>query len=253
MLKILVRWILHKTLNRLYEGNTYITTSHNSRARIHPFEIQHPKKWFPILWNCARQQFVSCTSNSLGQMFCFQKYIRFHPKLILSPQSRQQNVGFGINPIDNAEPCFPHDNVVGSHLCDECMKSNEQAFCHKSESILWLISQAYSLTRKCWVYQFVPSTCISRHFLSTLLTILQLIQVPLAWNGDHPSKALRLWTTALSFCSPVRNISPRIIEHVLPCRRTTQPFWNKKFFPPWSLFSCSSRNSWFEHFLCTRQ
>ena len=25
-------------------------------------------------------------------------------------------------PIDNAEPCFPHDTVVGSHLCDECRK-----------------------------------------------------------------------------------------------------------------------------------
>ena len=27
-----------------------------------------------------------------------------------------------INPIDNAEACFPHDNVVGDHLCDECKK-----------------------------------------------------------------------------------------------------------------------------------
>ena len=23
------------------------------------------------------------------------------------------------NPIDNAEPCFPHENIVGGHSCDE--------------------------------------------------------------------------------------------------------------------------------------
>ena len=36
------------------------------------------------------------------------------PKLILSPQGRQQNLSLGINPIDNAEPCHPHDNIVSS-------------------------------------------------------------------------------------------------------------------------------------------
>ena len=27
------------------------------------------------------------------------------------------------NPINNAEPCFPHDNIVSSLSCDECMKA----------------------------------------------------------------------------------------------------------------------------------
>ena len=48
----------------------------------------------------------------------------------LSPQGRQQNLSLGINPIDTAEPCNPHDNVVGSHLCGECMKANELDVCH---------------------------------------------------------------------------------------------------------------------------
>ena len=25
------------------------------------------------------------------------------------------------NRVDNAEPCYPHDNIVGGHLCDEGM------------------------------------------------------------------------------------------------------------------------------------
>ena len=35
------------------------------------------------------------------------------------------------NPIDNGEPCFPHDNIVGDHLCDECKLSNELRVCHR--------------------------------------------------------------------------------------------------------------------------
>ena len=58
-------------------------------------------------------------------MYDFRKYMRFHPRLMLSPQSDQQYLSPGINPIDNAEPCFTHDNVVASRLCGECMKSNE--------------------------------------------------------------------------------------------------------------------------------
>ena len=57
-------------------------------------------------------------------MFDFRKYIRpLLPKLILSPQRRQQSLG--INPTANAEPSFLHDNIVDSHLCGECVKPNE--------------------------------------------------------------------------------------------------------------------------------
>ena len=34
------------------------------------------------------------------------------PVLILSPQSHKQNLSLGIDPIDNAEPCYPHHNFV---------------------------------------------------------------------------------------------------------------------------------------------
>ena len=41
------------------------------------------------------------------------------PKLIMSPQDRQQHLALGKNLIVDAEPCYPHDNIVGGHLCDE--------------------------------------------------------------------------------------------------------------------------------------
>ena len=59
---------------------------------------------------------------------------RLSLKLILSHQGRQQSQSLGINPIDNAEPCCPHDNIVGSHLCDECKKSILLVVCHMPES-----------------------------------------------------------------------------------------------------------------------
>ena len=54
--------------------------------------------------------------------------------LILSPQGRQQNLSLGIDPIDNAEPCYPHDNNVGIHLCDECTKSILPIVCRMPRS-----------------------------------------------------------------------------------------------------------------------
>ena len=69
-------------------------------------------------------------------MFGFQTYTRLPLSLILNPQRHQQSLSLGQNPVDNAEPCSPHDNSVGRHLCDECMKSIEQNVGHKVLSIL---------------------------------------------------------------------------------------------------------------------
>ena len=53
------------------------------------------------------------------------------------------------NPIYSAVPCFPHDNIVGNRLCNECMKSILIVVCHMPESILWLILQACLRTTRC--------------------------------------------------------------------------------------------------------
>ena len=104
-----------------------------------PCAIQHPK--IQTLWNCGILSFVSCTSNWCGRMFDFQRYIRLLPRLTSSPQGRQQSLSLEINPADNAEQCNPHDTIVGSHLCDECMKSILPSVCHKLESNLWLTTE----------------------------------------------------------------------------------------------------------------
>ena len=127
----------------------------------------------------------------------------------MNSQGRQQNPSLGINRIDNAELCFPHDNIVGGHLYGACMKSNELNIDHKFLSILWLLLQACSLTTRCQVVHFVPDTSISGQFASRLLTILQQNQVPLFLMIITQA---RTWdfVQLLSFCLPVRNIFQRI-------------------------------------------
>ena len=52
-------------------------------------------------------------------MFGFRRYMRLHLRLILSAQGSLE-----MNPVDNAGPCYPQDNIVGSHLCDELYEVN---------------------------------------------------------------------------------------------------------------------------------
>ena len=154
-------------------------------------------------------------------MFYFQKYTRHLQRLILSPEDRQQSLSLETNPVCNAVPCFPHDNIVKKRLCDECKKSVSLNVCRMPESILWLVSQACWPTTECHVVQFVPRTSISRQFVSKLLTILQLIRVPPVWIDDNTSKDLKLCAVAPLSC---------LLVHP-------------------SNFRYSSRNTWFKHLL----
>ena len=154
-------------------------------------------------------------------MFGVRRCMELSLRLILSPQGRQLNRSLGINAIDNAEPCNPHDNIAGGHSSDECMISILPNVCHKLVSILWLIEQICSLTIECLVYQYVPNTSVSSQSKGTHLIILQRFPILPSWNCDHPRKNWRLCRIAMASCLPIRNISRHIFEHVLPCRRTT--------------------------------
>ena len=101
----------------------------------HSYVIKHPEKLLQILWNCARQNFASYTSSSQEQMFCLPKYTRHLMRLILIPQRHQQSLSLGTNPVCNAVPRFPHDNIVESKSCDEFWKSALLIICHTPESI----------------------------------------------------------------------------------------------------------------------
>ena len=95
----------------------------NQEQVIHPFATQHPNEMISDsveLWDthvCFLHIQLIRTNVRLPKIH------KILPKLILTPQGRQQNLSLGINPIDNAGPCYPHDSIVGGHLCDECMKS----------------------------------------------------------------------------------------------------------------------------------
>ena len=87
----------------------------------------------------------------------------------------------------------------------------------------------------------LPIRAKYKHYKSILLTLLQLIPVP-------PSA--RTWDVAqlfLLFCQFAISLDVFLSMsfHVVGPRNRLCV----RFFPPWQLFSCSSRNSWFEH-LC---
>ena len=115
--------------------------------------------------------------------------------------------------MPSAVPYFPHD-------CQTFVASLSP-FCDWS-------CQVYRTTR-CQVVQFAPNTSISRQCVSKLLTILQLIPIPPFWTDGRPNKDEKLCKVALLSCLPIHSIAQRIIEHVLPCRRTTPLFVRKVF------------------------
>ena len=89
---------------------------------IHPTSILHPKKWFLILLNCAKLKFVSCTSNSLEQMYDFHKCTMFHLMLISSLQGLLQKS------LETILICivvlYVHVTILFEFTCDECKRSN---------------------------------------------------------------------------------------------------------------------------------
>ena len=101
------------------------------------------------------------------------------------------------------------------------------------------------VTMECLVFQFVPSTNISKQFVSILEIVLQLIQVLPVWIHDHPSNDLKLWITVPHSCLQIHSIAQHIFEHVLPSRGT-RPSSLREAFPTLVVFSCSSRNTCFK-------
>ena len=109
----------------LHERNTSFATSHKSGAGNPSNEMISDSL---ELWNtdvCSLHIQLSGTNVRLPKIHKIPL-----PRLILDPRGRQQDPSFEINPIGNAEPCYPHDNIVGRHLCDECMRSNVLSVCH---------------------------------------------------------------------------------------------------------------------------
>ena len=155
-------------------------------------------------------------------MFGFRICIRLTQKQLLSPPSLQQSLSLGINPSDTAEPCYPHDNIVGSHLCDECMKPILPNVCHMP-SISRLLLQVCWPTTECLVFRFVPSTSISTQFVSNFFGDSPIDSSSSCLNRWSSKQGLELFLSAPLCCLPARNIVQHTFEHVLPYHRTTPP------------------------------
>ena len=109
----------------------------------------------------------------------------------------QQNRNLGMDPISRVELYYPHYNIVHNRVMNFGHQTSWNV-CHKLV-LFWLLrEQACLRTEECQVYQFEPSTNMSRQCVSKLLTSLQLIRGLLAYVDDHPSKVLNLSTSDLS-------------------------------------------------------
>ena len=104
---------------------------------FHPFAIQHPKKKnFRFCRNVTHWCLFLAHPTYGNKCSTSGKYTRFPSRLIWSLHGRPQSLSLGINPIDNAEPCFLHDNIVCGHSCDDCRLSKRakrlsQALVHR--------------------------------------------------------------------------------------------------------------------------
>ena len=98
-----------------------------------PFSNQNQRKEFLILWNCGILNVCFLHIQLLGTNVRLSKIHKILPEVHY--ESSRSNLSLGIKPIDTAEPCFRHDNIVGIRLCDECMKSILLSVFHKLWSI----------------------------------------------------------------------------------------------------------------------
>ena len=119
------------------EWNTSITKWQRSRAGI------------PSMREPASREMISASVEKCETEVCFlniqlvganvwlPKMHKSRLMLILSHQSLLQNQNLEIILFCTVVLCFPHSNIAGTHLCDECTRSNASSVCHKLSSI-WL-------------------------------------------------------------------------------------------------------------------
>ena len=158
-----------------------------------------------------------------------------------------KNLSLEIVPVCIVLQYYPHGNTVCTHMCDECMRSNDIIVCHRLWSILWSIVQVWSPTIEYQVFQYVPSFSISEQFESILFTILPRIAILLLWNDGHQCMELILCRVVESFCSPTYNIFPQISWHDPPCHVTTKKYAD---FPSMVTFQLLRRKFWIQTWFC---
>ena len=149
-------------------------------------------------------------------MFDFERYTRFLPELMLSPQGHHQHLSLGINLIEYAELCYPHDNIVGTHFCYECKKSIELSVCHRPENARSTNSsqiQEFQDSLRTYMGQF--SDCF--HFLLIEVVIIQTRR----WNCEQ-LLGLFIRQLTISF-NAFLSMSFHVVGHARPSLREVFP------------------------------
>ena len=137
-----------------------------------------------------------------------QKIQRILPEVDLESSRSPAKLSVGVNPFNSAVQCFPHDNIVGSRLCDEFVKSNEPSVFFTSSCPLCDCSSKFVYRPKN-VYQLVQNTSIWRHVVGIFDTS----------PTDSSSSC-----SVLFFFRQVPNILQRTFPHVHPCGRIMRQF-----------------------------
>ena len=99
-------------------------------------------------------------------MFDSARYIEFPPRSILSLQDHRQSRNPGQIPICNAVLCFPHNNIAGIHLYDECARANAPSVCHKMLSIFMTVRASLFTDHR---MSSLPMRAKHKHFLESRL------------------------------------------------------------------------------------
>ena len=164
--------------------------------------FQRSKAGIPSIRRPACREIISASVEQWETYVCFlqnqlngtnvrlPKCTRVRP--LLSLQGLPQNQNLEIIPICILVLCFPHNNIVWIHWCDECKISDALNACRVLSSILWWHGQVCLLTTKYQVYQFEQSTGIWEQFERILLTLLQQIKFLLLWIDGRQYTELRL-------------------------------------------------------------
>ena len=129
----------------------------------------------------------------------------FLQKWIANLPDLERNQSLETVPVCFVWQYFPHDNVVKTHVCDECMKSIDSGACHRPWSILWLIVQAYFADHK-----------KSGRPLRAKSNWEQFESI------DFISSSLKKWSSmrGVDTCFPTHNIVPHTSLHDQPCLMT---------------------------------
>ena len=121
----------------LVENETLLQPSpKDPELGYHPCVSLHQQKIFQLPVSCEKLMPVSCTSKLLARTCEFPKCIRFHLMLIWNPRGLVQNQNLETILINIVVLYFPHDNIVCTHMYNECKKSFDSGVCHKLWSIL---------------------------------------------------------------------------------------------------------------------